>query len=457
MAEGDQPDLPPLLLRVRGRKMKSRVLIVSVFTFAMLSITGFSLAHEDGHRHEEIKKEVRQSPADSLIELYKAKIKEDPDDYYNYTKLGASYIQKGREAGGIEPYLEAEKVLTKSIELYPDGYAAYAYLGQVSSYKHNFQKTIEYAKKAIELKPEKSIPYGVLGDAYMELGMYDEAERAYLTASMISSDFFSGTRLAQIRDLKGDTKRAIEIMNKSIELASSLNLPAENIAWAKVMLGSFYFKTGDMEKAQQSFDEALKTFNDHYPAIEHLAQVHAARGNYGKAAALYEKAIELNPKPHFYLELGKIYEKQGESDKARELYKKAEARYKEYAASGIKGHSRELVLFYADNNINLDKALELAERDSEGTEDIYAYDTLAWAHYKAGNLDKAMDAMNKSLRLGTKDALLYYHAGMIYSKLGRKEEAEKYFNLVLSTNPYFDKEAVKEVRYALNGFGKSRP
>lgn len=430
-------------------------LLVTALLLSALCGTINSWGHEDGHHHEQISKEARESPADSLIELYISKIKEDPDDYYNYTKLGASYIQKGREVGGIGPYLQAEEVLKKSIELYPDGYAAYVYLGQVSSYKHNFHKTIQYARKAIELKPEKSIPYGVLGDAYIELGMYDEAERAYLTASMIAPGFFSGTRIAQIKDLKGDTKGAIELMNNSIQLASGQNLPAENIAWAKVMLGSFYFKTGDLEKAEKSYEEALQSFNNHYLAMEHLAEVYTARGDYEKAAALYERALELNPKPHYYLKLGEVYEKLGRPAKSKELYGKAEARYKEYAESGIKGHSRELVLFYADKNVNLDRALELAKGDSEDTEDIYAYDTLAWAYYKTGNLDKAMDAINKALRLGTKDALLYYHAGVIYHKLGKKEEATKYFDLVLATNPFFDKEAANEVRYALSELGKS--
>ncbi len=435
--------------------MNSVKLIITALLLSTLSLAVNSQAHEDGHHHEQSSKEVRESPADSLIEFYKSRIKEDPDDYYNYTKLGASYIQKGREVGGIEPYLQAEKILKKSIELYPDGYAAYVYLGQVSSYTHDFRKTIEYARKAIELKPEKSISYGVLGDAYIELGMYNEAERAYLTASMIAPGFFSGTRTAQIRDLKGDTKGAIELMNNSIQAASGQDLPAENIAWAKVMLGSYYFKTGELEKAEKSYEEALRSFNNHYLAVEHLAELYAAKGNYEKAAALYERALELNPKPHFYLELGEVYEKLGRPEKSKELYGKAEARYKEYVESGIKGHSRELVLFYAEKNINLDLALELAKGDSEDTEDIYAYDTLAWAYYKTGNLDKAMDAVNKSLRLGTRDALLYYHAGVICHKLGKKEEARKYFDLVLATNPRFDEDAVNEVRYALNELAKS--
>ncbi|MEW6145583.1 MAG: tetratricopeptide repeat protein [Thermodesulfobacteriota bacterium] len=441
--------------------MRTLGMLVPALFLAILFAALTTLAHEDGHHHDdgdhqnETGKETGESPADILIELYRSKIKEDPGDYYNYTKLGASYIQKGREAGGIKPYLQAREALMKSLELYPDGYAAYIYLGQVSSYTHDFRKTIEYAKKAIELKPEKSVSYGVLGDAYMELGMYEEAAKAYETASIISPGFYSWSRIAQMKDLTGDTEVAIEIMKDAIDLALRDNLPGENRAWANVMLGSFYHKTGDLEKAEKSYQEALRSFKDHYLALEHLAEVQAARGSYREAARLYERALQINPKPHFYIELGKIYEKLGRPEKSEKLYREAEERYKDYAESGIRGHSRELVLFYTDRNINLDKALELARRDSEGTADIYACDTLAWAYYKAGDLDKAMEAMNKALRLGTRDALLYYHAGMIHYKIGNREEAKRYFDLVLETNPNFDKDAVSEVRYALRELDKS--
>lgn len=430
-------------------------MFVSVIFLTFLSVAAISRGHEDGHYHGEIKKEVRQSPADSLIELYKSKIKEDPGDYYNYTKLGESYIQKGREVGVIEPYLQAEEALKKSLELYPDGYAAYVYLGQVSSYRHNFRKTIEYTRKAIELKPEKSIPYGVLGDAYMELGMYEEAGKAYETASIISPGFYSWSRIAQLKDLTGDTAVAIGLMKDSIRLAVRDNLPEENRAWANVMLGSFYAKRGEFEKAEAHYEKALDIFHEYYLALGNLAHLQATKGNYEKAAVLYERAIELNPKPQYYLALGEVYEKLGMREKAETSYGKAERRYEEYSRSGIKGHSRELVLYYADNDLNPDRALELAKRDSDETEDIYAYDTLAWAYYKAGDPINAMYAINKSLRLGTNDAMLYYHAGMIYYALGKREEAKKYLDLVLTTNPFFDEDAANEARSALRELGKS--
>ena len=49
---------------------------------------------------------------------------------------------------------------------------------------------------------------------------------------------------------------------------------------------------------------------------------------------------------------------------------------------------------------------------------IYGHDTLAWALYRAGDTDAAWEEIQQALRLGTRDALLHYHAGMIADARG---------------------------------------
>jgi len=42
------------------------------------------------------------------------------------------------------------------------------------------------------------------------------------------------------------------------------------------------------------------------------------------------------------------------------------------------------------------------------------------------------------LRLGTRDARIHYHAGMIEGALGNRREAAKHLQLALKINPLFD-------------------
>jgi tetratricopeptide (TPR) repeat protein len=68
---------------------------------------------------------------------------------------------------------------------------------------------------------------------------------------------------------------------------------------------------------------------------------------------------------------------------------------------------------------------------------IYAYDLLAWAFYKNGDFTKARDTMKKALILGTKDAHLLYHAGLIYSRIGELEQGQAYLKQAVTINPSY--------------------
>ena len=49
---------------------------------------------------------------------------------------------------------------------------------------------------------------------------------------------------------------------------------------------------------------------------------------------------------------------------------------------------------------------------------MYGSDTLAWALFKNGRAAEAGRAIDQALRLGTRDPILLYHAGLISQRLG---------------------------------------
>ena len=63
---------------------------------------------------------------------------------------------------------------------------------------------------------------------------------------------------------------------------------------------------------------------------------------------------------------------------------------------------------------------------------IYTWDALAWALYKNGKYQEASDAMQNALRPGTRDALLFFHAGMIANRLGQTSQARGRLQTALS-------------------------
>jgi len=396
------------------------------------------------------KKDINNEETNNKIEFYQKRIAVDPIAYAYYNRLAQAYILKARETGDTVYYDKAEETLKKSLELNSKNYVGTLYLAMVNISKHDFKEALKYAEKAIILNPDESYAYGVFGDAYNDLGETDKALGTYEKMLRLKPNLDSYSRISNLRVIKGDTDGAIRAMQKAYEAGlKDVRTPKENLAWTQVMLGSQYFNMGDLEEAKKHYNKSLEIMPNYYLALEHLAEVNAAEGKYEEAQKLYKSVLEINPSPEFYIALAGAYESKGRENEAERLYKKAQDIYESYVDNGDVGYLRNLALFYADNSINLEKALDMAKRDLQMRKDVYAYDTLGWIYYKQGKFDKALGAYNESLKLSTKDAKLYYHAGMINYKLNNIDKANEYLTLALSTNPYFDTASAKEAKNTL--------
>ncbi len=62
---------------------------------------------------------------------------------------------------------------------------------------------------------------------------------------------------------------------------------------------------------------------------------------------------------------------------------------------------------------------------------------------------EAQGAMNEALRLGTADAKLFYHAGMIARAAGERASARQFLTRALTLSPQFDPLQASIARSAL--------
>ncbi len=112
-------------------------------------------------------------------------------------------------------------------------------------------------------------------------------------------------------------------------------------------------------------------------------------------------------------------------------------------------YNRELVLFEAAHGRNQAQALALAEAELEDRKDIYGYDALAWALYANGRAADALAPARQALALGTRDAKLLYHAGMIEIAAGDAATGRAHLEAALALNPAFDPLGADDARKAL--------
>jgi tetratricopeptide (TPR) repeat protein len=374
---------------------------------------------------------------DQLITFWKQRYENDPRDYISLTYLGTSYLRKGRETGDASNYEEAEVVLRKSTTINPNYELTQAYLSASLFVKHDFLNALDIANRVYTKDPRALQALATVGDAQLELGRYTEAENSYQTLADKSPSAPVFSRLARLTWLEGDPAGALALMQKAVQDNDSTEITGENAAWYHLQLGELYFNTGQLQQAEMQYEVSLKAFDNYYLALAGLGKVSAAQGHYKDAIAYYEKAVAVIPQPDLLAALGDIYTAAGYPDKAKKEYATVQFIGKLQAINKVI-YNRQLALFFANHNQNINESLTLAQQELVNRKDIYAYDTYAWALYKNQRYTEANAAIQQAMKLGTRDAMLYYHAGMIDKALGDTVNAKKMLAEALTINPHFD-------------------
>jgi len=385
------------------------------------------------------------------------RIKHDQEDFIAQNKLAGYYLQRVRETGDLT-YLKlaahASEISVKTLapEHNLDGLAE---LTQVELTSHEFVTARNHALQLIDLQPDKSYPRQMLGDALLELGQYDEAKNAYWLMEQfggvqVLTRVAIEQRLARVALLSGDPRTATEHFRKALRTALAAPAPQrETVAWCRWQLGETAFSTGDYRTAEKHYRDALATFPSYFRALASLGRVRAARGDLSEAAEQYEKAISIFPDPSYVAALGDIDHLLGREQDAAAQYKLAEAiAHLSLAAGNL--FNRQEALFYADHDTQPEKAYENAIQEYATRKDIYGADAVAWTALKAGKLGEAQTAIKEALRLGTRDAKLFYHAGMIAQAAGDRVAAAWYLKQALDLSPQFDPLQAGFARKALS-------
>jgi tetratricopeptide (TPR) repeat protein len=373
---------------------------------------------------------------DQAIRLSQHLLRRNPRDARAYYRLGDAYIQKAREGGDVTYITLAEQALRKALDLAPHLSGAARHLAYVFYYRHAFEAAAAQAARAIELDTSDSHAYGILGDAYLEVGKYEQAQQAYQQMIQLQGDLYAYSRLAGLKSLRGDTDGARGDLERAVHEGQVNRRPPESIAWVQWQLGSEHFALGHLQEAETQYLAALTSYPNYYRALTGLAQVRVAQQRYPEAITLYQQAIGIIPLPDYAGALGDVYRQIGRPEEAQKQYDLVEYIGRLNALNNIL-YNRELAYFYADHDMKLQEALVLARKELEVRRDIYAYDLLAWALYKNDRPQEALVAMTEALKLGTRDARLLFHAGMMHQRLGNTAPAQDYLRRALATNPYF--------------------
>jgi tetratricopeptide (TPR) repeat protein len=223
---------------------------------------------------------------------------------------------------------------------------------------------------------------------------------------------------------------------------------SENTAWVRTQLANLYSNMGKVDQAELEYQRTLQDRPGYVYALAGLARVRAAQGQSDESIKLLNQVVGIMPIPEFVVTLGDLYQVAGQEEKANQQYQLLATIEKLQRANGV-DMDMEIALFNADHDRSLEETVALAREAYANRPSIHGADALAWALYKTGSYEEAQNYSQEALQLGTKDALKYFHAGMIALKLGDKTQAREYLEHVLAINPHFSVLYADEARKIL--------
>jgi tetratricopeptide (TPR) repeat protein len=388
--------------------------------------------------------EATPAPTQQLIETLRARLKRDPSASEAWLELGAALLQRVRETADPSLYPRAEAAFVEARDRSPGDPLPLVGLGTLQLARHQFASALRTGRQALAMVPQLSTATGVVVDALVELGRYDEATTAVQEMIDARPDLASYARVSYVRELFGDLPGALAAMEQAVEAGGGAS---ENNAYVLVQAGNLLVLNGRPRDADAAYLQALRAFPDFPAALAAQGRAAVARGDLTSAIALFDHAAAIVPLPEYVIALGEARQAAGDAAGAADSYALARVETELFKSNGVVV-DLELALFEADHG-DPAAALALARQAYAERPTLKAADALAWALYKGGRLPEARVHSAEALRMHTPDPVLLYHAGVIAAASGDRKLAARDLRAALALDAGFSATGAAAARALL--------
>ncbi|MBC8086170.1 MAG: hypothetical protein H7Z40_02825 [Phycisphaerae bacterium] len=362
-------------------------------------VTGFS---ELGQRDEQIRVWNQALAADSVSALA-------------MSQLAALHMQRAREGGSYDDYLQAERYARKSLATRTkrNGKAAVT-LVSVLLAQHRFVDAQQVARELVNRESDIPQYRSLLGEVSMEMGDYATAGLMFDSLWTERAHLSNAPRLARWLELNNHIREAREILTAAQkEALSRRDVTNETKAWFALRVGEFELRAGRPRTAKTALLAGLEIEPNDYRLMAALARLALEDEKPRDAIEWGERAIAERLDPGTLGVVGDAYAAIGDTAKSSEYFRTLEV-----AVSAEPGaFHRAWSLYLLDHNLRVTEVLTKAQDELKIRKDIYGYDLVAWALHKTGRNTEAADMMRQAMQLNTPDPLLTRHQAAIMKSL----------------------------------------
>jgi tetratricopeptide (TPR) repeat protein len=371
-----------------------------------------------------------------------ADIELNPDNYEAKLNLARAYIQESRITGDHAYYDGAALDLLEDVIVSePKNFDALCCKATVLLSQHHFSEALAIAKIALPINASSAFIYGIMCDAYVELGNYPEAVKMSDKMISLRPDIRSYARISYLREIHGDLNGAIQ----ACKLAVAAGYPGlEETEWTRMILAHLHESAGHIDTAEYHYKLALVERPDYAYALAGLGKIEKSKNNYSMAIKYYEKANKMIIDYTFSDQLTDLYLLNNENEQSKKtaesVIKMLSPLSNENESGNTHGHYADKELAYAFLKTNdLEKALKHALLEYERRpKNIDVCETMAWVHYKNKKFTDANKFIDKALVTKSQNPVLLYRAGLIKINAGEKETGINLLRLASKNNPLIE-------------------
>jgi tetratricopeptide (TPR) repeat protein len=350
------------------------------------------------------------NPSDETLLFWKVRCEKNPFDLSAMQKLAALYANSFKHTGYIEELYLSDSLYKKVIDSSPFSHAScYQGLATNAVSRHEFWKAKEYAEAALRTGEKKSSTLLILTDVHLELGNLHSAKEI-LGSFRNKKSFAWLIRQSKVNDHEGHLDSAISIMEKARDVVRSNE---ELFCWATSNLADMYGHAGRVRDAYNSYLDVLDIRPDYHYALKGIAWIAFSHDhNTEEAKRIIDNLRGQKESPDYYLFLAEIEAYKNNADgeqKYLQLFRK-------HIENPLYGNMYNRHQITIASGKNLTSSIALARREIEVRPTAESYSFLAWALYRNGKVNEAIEICNEFVEGRTFEPEALYHIGMINRK-----------------------------------------
>jgi tetratricopeptide (TPR) repeat protein len=376
--------------------------------------------------------------AEAELKFYKQRCDRNPSAQ-DLASLGYCYLCKARRSGEPAWYLLAHGAAERSLAMLPhDNITAEIVEARVAEARHDFKDAIRMARHIIGEKPSLSDGHSILVSSCLGVGDIAAARPAADDLLRISPTMTSFVLSALVDVQRGDDAAALKQFQRGFALEEGGDLFGS--AWARTLLGRFYFQRGRLTLAGDLFHEALRILPQYPNGLLYAAEYEARIGHYDLAEQELSEAYKVAPMPIYLVTHVEVKQARGDVAGAAMMRDEAEHELRRQISDNAFGHRRDLArLLLGKQTPAADaEALQLIEDETKQRRDADTLDILGEALRRNHRLSEARAVCDEALARGVRDARLSYHAGLVARDLHETSRAVEYFQAAERIDPTSD-------------------